>query len=115
MNNNGLYILPIVNSNTQFAYISKSESSDQFNLWHQRMGHINEKSLNELNVQKSDKSKRFICEPCIEAKATRHINHNISSRKCTKYLELVQSDLFGSTQVASYSNKRYFITFLDQI
>jgi len=116
INNNELYTFPIVNSNAnaKYAYSSKIDSSDNFNIWHQRMGHINEKSLKELNILKSNNSNKFICEPCILAKAKRYINHNISSNKCTEYLELVQSDLFESTQTSSFSNKRYFITFLDK-
>jgi len=116
INNNELYTFPIVNSNAnaKYAYSSKIDSSDNFNIWHQRMGHINEKSLEELNILKSNNSNKFICEPCILAKAKRHINHNISSNKCTKYLELVQSDLFEPTQTSSFSNKKYFITFLDK-
>ncbi len=78
------------------------------------MSHINEKLLKELNILKSNNLNKFICEPCILAKAKKHINHNISSNKCTEYLELVQSDLFEPTQVTSYSNKRYFFTFLDK-
>ncbi len=117
INNNRLYTFPIVksNENAKYAYLSKViDSSDNFNIWHQRMNHINEKSLRELNIRKLNNSNKFICEPCILAKAKKHINHNISSNKCTKYLELVQSDLFKPTQVANFSNKRYFITFLDK-
>ena len=50
----------------------------------------------------------------VHSKTKRHINYNISSNKCIKYLKLIQFDLFESTQVTSYSNKRYFITFLDK-
>jgi len=117
INNNGLYTFPIAKSseNAKYAYSSKIvDSSDKFNIWHQRMSHIDKKSLKELNILKSNDSNKFICEPCILAKAKRYINHNISSNKCTEYLELVQFDLFEPTQVSSYSNKRYFITFLDK-
>jgi len=87
INNNELYTFPIANSNenAKYAYSSKVvDSSDIFNIWHQRMNHINEKSLKELNIQKSNNSNKFICEPYILAKAKRHINHNISSNKCTE-------------------------------
>ena len=53
------------------------------------------------------------CDECILAKATKHVNHHISENKSSEYLQLVQSDLFGSVQMTSYGNKRYFITFLD--
>ncbi len=61
------------------------------------MSHINEKSLKELNILKSNHLNKFICEPCILTKTKRHINHNISSNKCTEYLKLMQFDLFKLT------------------
>jgi hypothetical protein len=35
-------------------------------------------------------SQAYSVMPCILAKAKRHINYNISSNKCTEYLELIQ-------------------------
>ena len=78
------------------------------------MGYINNDSLNKLNVIKTLSGLNYKCKECILAKSKRHPNHKISGNKPTEYLELIQSDLFGPTQVNSFSNKKYFITFLDK-
>ena len=56
----------------------------------------------------------FYCEDCLLAKAKKRINHKTSENEYDCFLELVQSDIFGPVQTPSFSNKRYFITFLDK-
>ena len=79
------------------------------------MSHCDSKALKKLKSKDSNLSelKSFVCEECIVAKATVKVNHSVSINKRTEYLQLVQSDLFDSTQELSFSNKKYFITFLD--
>ena len=116
--NQGLYNFPIIgNLSYIFSTISCKEKENATTLWHKRMGHIGKKALKELkNPSNNNHIKEltdFICEECILAKATKHINHSVSDNVYTKYLQLVQSDLFGPVQVYSFSKKHYFITFLD--
>ena len=63
-------------------------------LWHQRIGHINNNSLNKLNIIKTLNSLNYKYKEYILIKSKRHPNHKISGNKPTKYLELIQSDLF---------------------
>ena len=84
------------------------------------MGHIDTKALAVISAKMS-KSIVFTtianddyCESCIMGKFTKHVNHKISENKVTEFLQLVKSDLFDSTQVASHENALYFITFLDE-
>ena len=114
----GLYVLPII-SNTEYVFstLCNNEQREETTLWHKRLDHIDQKALKELknldNNKKIKTFKDFVCEECIKAKATVHVNHSISDTKRIQYLQLVQSDLFDSVQVASFSDKKYFITFLD--
>ena len=78
------------------------------------MGYINNNALNKLAIIKNPSGLNYKCEKCILTKSKRHPNHKSSGEKPLNYLDLVQSDLFGPTQVNSFSNKRYFITFLDK-
>ena len=117
---NGLYIFPVI-SNTHVIYssIARSKSAkDEINTWHARMSHVDKKALMKLKFQNHENIIRdneidLVCEECILAKATKHINHEISENSTKEFLQLVRSDLFGPVQTPSFSNKRYFITFLD--
>ena len=115
---NGLYIFPII-SNTHEIFTSVvTTAEDKINLWHARMGHIGKNALMQLKFQNDENifhrhEINLICEECILAKATKHINHEISESKTFDFLELVRSDLFGPVNNPSFGNKKYFITFLD--
>lgn len=62
------------------------------------MSHCDSKALKKLKSKDSNLSelKSFICEEYIMTKTTMKVNYSISINKRTKYLQLVQSDLFDS-------------------
>ena len=97
--------------------IAVAEASADTSLWHRRLGHISEKGMKML-LSKGKlaelKSVDFdICESCILGK-----QKNVSFLKTgrtskAKKLELVHTDLWGPSLVASLKGSRYYITFID--
>ena len=93
------------------------EASADTSLWHHRLGRISEKGMKML-LSKGKlaelKSIDFdMCESCILEK-----QKNVSFLKTgrtskAKKLELVHTDLWGPSLVASLKGSRYYITFID--
>ncbi|KAK7605374.1 hypothetical protein V9T40_007232 [Parthenolecanium corni] len=98
--------------------ISFSESNavmcDDIELMHERLGHLNEKSL--LFLKKSGRinfSGKFtkVCDGCRFGKQTK-LPHISSHTKVSEPLELVSSDVCCAN-LPSYCDNRYFVTFVD--
>jgi hypothetical protein len=90
------------------------------NLWHQRLGHVNEQQLREtvckdlvkeVNISKTE-SLSF-CENCAEGKMHRKPFKSVGENHSTRKLQRVHSDVCGPMPVASIGGKRYFVTFVD--
>lgn len=85
-------------------------------LWHQRLGHINMRSLKNLESMstgmklKNDENK--LCEACLEGKMTKK-PFKPSESVSTKPLRLIHSDVCGPMKVKSLGGSRYFVTFID--
>ena len=90
------------------------------NLWHQRLGHVNEQLLQEMvnkelakGVTISKSAKLSFCEGCIEGKMHRKpfkaVREILSKRK----LQCVHSDVCGPMPKESIGGKKYFVTFID--
>ena len=117
---NGLYILENSTFNdyaTQPQGLSGSVSKpniDLVMLWHFRLGHPSFSYLQKLfphlftNFKLSD----FNCEQCILSKSHRT---TYVSRPYTpsKPFYLIHSDIWGPSKVNTLSNKRWFVTFID--
>ena len=83
--------------------------------WHERMGHIGSKALEQLpkTTQGCDLTGEMdTCEICIQSKATAKISREPSQR-ASKYLEVVHSDIWGPIKPLTWSKGRYFISFID--
>ena len=52
-----------------------------------------------------------ICVDCIKGKQTKHTKKGAT--RSTQLLEIVYTDIYGSFDVNSFENERYFITFID--
>jgi len=127
---NNLYYLPIkvLNKNVlkgnQILHTSENNTSNNSNiLWHQRLGHINNNSLNNLKIATIGYNTNNTsninynndnCEICIRAKFTNKINYNTNNSIKLDYLEKVASDLCGPISPITYNKCKYFITFLDK-
>lgn len=93
------------------------------NIWHQRLGHINDKDLDRLIstqatgiVVKSTPARydtSALCEPCVLAKMTR-FPYSSSESKTSHPGELIMSDLKGPIPTAGIDGGwRYFVTYID--
>ena len=92
---------------------------DDLTLWHQRLGHVNEKRL------KSAVNKRLIngvdcingdlpfCEACVQGKQARKPFKGSHEVQTTGKLQLVHSDVCGPMSVSSVGGSRYFVSFTD--
>ena len=97
--------------------IAVAKANTDINLWHRRLGHMSKKGMKML-LSKGKlpelKSIDFdLCESCILGK-----QKNVSILKTGKTpkaekLELVHTDLWGPSPVASFRGSRYYITFID--
>lgn len=99
------------------ALIVKSERCG--NIWHQRFAHVSENVIQRFILQidgisKEDlKRRNYLFHSCMLEKYT--LNPSKCKKKTTvKPVELVYTDVVGSTQVASIINSKYFITLFDE-
>lgn len=86
--------------------------------WHERLGHINTRSLKQLfskelvgRVELTD-CEEFFCESCVYAKQHK-LKFPPIERHVTKPGELVYSDVCGPMSVDSIGGSRYFVLFKD--
>ena len=97
----------------------KVEIDGVTHLWHQRFGHINNRSLKVLHDKAlvrglpTINEEVKICSDCLVGKQTRESFPKTSSWKATQRLQLVHSDICGPISPQSSSLKRYIINFID--
>ena len=86
-------------------------------LWHRRLGHMSEKWMKLLlskGKQPELKSIYFdMCESCILGKQKKVSFLKTGRTPKAEKLELVHTDLWGPSPVASLGGSRYYITFID--
>lgn len=96
------------------AFLTLSDAD----LWHQRMGHIGQKALQQLEGTigfkpiQGTKTSYKDCETCIKAKAKANISREPTT-PVNEYLEKVNSDVCGPISPATWSKRRYFVSFID--
>ena len=97
--------------------IRVTDASTNTSLWHHRLGHMSEKGMEMLLSKRKLPELKSIdfdmCESCILGK-----QKNVSFLKTSKTpkaekLELVYTNLWGPSSVASLGGSRYYITFID--
>ena len=101
----------------QHTSITRQDSNT---LWHQRFGHLNERSLQKLARDEMVKGLDFsytkendFCETCIEGKYKKSTFPTSGSSRATQPLGLVHSDLCGKINARSFGGAEYFLTFID--
>ena len=101
---------------------SINSASHQANedLWHQRFGHLGERSLCRLKKDglvhgfDYDVSKEIdFCEPCVSGKIHRSPFPKAGRERAKEPLGLVHSDVCGKISSPSLGGAEYFITFID--
>uniref|UniRef100_A0A2N9G6Q3 CCHC-type domain-containing protein n=1 Tax=Fagus sylvatica TaxID=28930 RepID=A0A2N9G6Q3_FAGSY len=97
--------------------IAVAEAGADTNLWHRRLGHMSEKGMKVL-LSKGKlpnlKSVEFdMCESCILGKQKKVSFLKGGRTPKSKKLELVHTDLWGPSPIASLGGSRYYVTFID--
>ncbi|KAL5700655.1 hypothetical protein ACHQM5_026075 [Ranunculus cassubicifolius] len=88
----------------------------QTQLWHKRLGHVDETGLTVLGKQglfgRDKLCKLDYCEHCVFGKQCR-TSYRKAKHRATWILDYVHSDIWGPSRVASLGGKRWFVTFID--
>src|SRR4051812_48430507 len=92
-----------------------TEKEDTTRLWHMRLGHISERGLQLLH-QKGALSgikscKLDLCEFCILGRQ-RRVSFSTSEHMSKGLLDLIHTDVWGPSPVASVGGAKYFVTFI---
>ena len=89
-------------------------------IWHRRFGHLGMKNLQKLatdqlvNGLDYDVTKDIkFCEPCVDGKHHHSSIPKFGSRRATKLLEIVHSDVCGRLEAKSLGGAESFVTFID--
>ncbi|KAE8664067.1 hypothetical protein F3Y22_tig00112857pilonHSYRG00227 [Hibiscus syriacus] len=97
--------------------IAVTDADRKSNLWHQRLGHMSEKVMKTLlSKRKLSDLKNVdvgICEDCIFGKQKKVSFAKIGKTLKAEMLELVHTDVWGSSPVPSLAGSLYYVTFID--
>jgi len=115
-----LYILRIPsNQNLQIKLVKSSHitntvnftTSDLENLWHFRLGHVSNKSINVIKNKfpfvKYNKS--FVCHFVKQ----KRLPFSLSTSKSKKCFDLIHVNLWGPYSIPSIHGHKYFLTIVD--
>ncbi|PKU70484.1 Retrovirus-related Pol polyprotein from transposon TNT 1-94 [Dendrobium catenatum] len=108
---NGLYRVPSKVRNQHLALLSAEIIPD---LWHSRLGHPASPVLQQLARTNSTicTSTHNNCNTCCLAKS-RRLPFTTSTSKTTALFQIVHSDVWGPSPIASIQGYRYFVSFID--
>ncbi|CAM8887225.1 unnamed protein product [Rhodiola kirilowii] len=115
---NNCYLLNLGKPNAETTcFLSKT---DEMNLWHQRMGHVNLRTLQKIasdglvcGIPKVQGELSIVCGDCQIGKQIKVPHKSITQINTHRPLELLHIDLMGPMQVESYSGKRYILVCVD--
>ena len=89
-------------------------------MWHLRLGHIGHGGLDAIVKQKlgvgidiTSVNKWELCNGCALGKQTRVSFQSTAPERAKNVLDVVHSDVCGPMQTSTFSDKRYFVTFID--
>ena len=96
-----------------------AHSDEVSSLWHERFGHLNYRSLQNLRKEKMVTGlpmvsfKNGVCSKCVLRKHHRDNFDKRASWHASTPLQLVHSDLCGPLPAFSFFGFKYFLTFID--
>ena len=102
------------------AIATGSEVENKADLWHRRLGHLNEIQLREMashdlvkgvNIPKS--TRISFCEKCVEGKMSKKPFKSVREIRSVRKLQCVHSDVCGPMPTQSIGGNKYFVTFID--
>lgn len=86
-------------------------------LWHKRLGHptlnIVKNILNGCNIPFQSMESNSLCSSCCVSKSHR-LPYSLSETTYSAPLELIHSDLWGSSPFVSRNGYCYYVSFIDQ-
>lgn len=113
----------ILKDHGNLSNISMVNKDSNYQIWHERLGHVNRKSFLKLkNLQmvedvdliNSVNPVNDICESCILGKQTRLPFQKSKNKGHVKRpLFIIHSDICGPITPPTVDNKNYFVTFID--
>ena len=110
----------VIPDQSEVIYDNGSVDEPCQQLWHARLGHVNQKYMQDMISNKlasgmivQGTSTYLDCEACTQGKMHRSSFPKTSNHRASKPLELVHSDLCGPMQVDSSGGSRYMLTFID--
>ena len=115
INRQGLYTLEaeVVSGLADVATIKPKSENE---LWHNRLGHINERGMVELSKQNllcGDKVEKLeFCEHCVFGKSCR-VKFNKGKQRIHGSLDCIHVDLLGPARNPLHSGARYFLSIVD--
>lgn len=108
--------VPAVHSLSLPDLPSSSSSSLDLALWHNRLGHptldVVKSTLNSCNIPFVSMNDQSPCHPCFISKAHK-LSYSLSNFVSDHPLELIHSDLCGSSPVISRNGFACFVSFID--
>jgi len=90
-------------------------------LWHNRIGHLSYDGLNTLASKQMVTglpritTLQNICTQCLVGKQHKNTMSKKGVWKASKSLQLIHADLCGPIKPTSSNNKRYFLSFIDDL
>ncbi len=119
LSNDAVYLLKVDADTYQPPHAFRTSISSLpvlLSIWHKRLGHLNFSSikshLNWLNIKYEDDSHGYICNSCLQDKATKIYNRK-SQKRVEQLYQFVHTDLVGPINPIGFSGKKYFFTFTD--
>ena len=110
-----LNVLAQVPKNNKNKNKASTYTIDLCDVWYYRLGHVNYQSLQRMvNLELFPNfsiDKRHKCEVCVELKFTRNLFP--SMERNSELLDLIHSDVCDMKSTSTRSEKKYFITFID--
>ncbi|CAH9102191.1 unnamed protein product [Cuscuta epithymum] len=107
---NGLYYLREITT----AQVLTISGSNEFDIWHKRMGHPSVRVMNKLAPMRDfNKSLSSSCDVCFRAKQSKE-SFPDSTNKTSNIFELVHCDLWGPYNTASSCGAKLFLTIVDE-
>ena len=100
---------------------ARSATDQTAELWHQRLGHLNNNSADQLAKKEmatgmnctTSRHAENKCEGCVLGKSHRNPFPKQSNNRATRPHEIIHSDVCGPMQIESKGGSRYMVTFTD--
>ncbi|CAH0731049.1 unnamed protein product, partial [Brenthis ino] len=86
-----------------------NQAIDKNDIWHKRLGHLNRKSLQLMDLPFSDK----ICNECMMNKSTRKPFYPVTKPQSHAIGDLIHSDIAGPMKTTTNEGERYYQTIID--